>query len=65
MPYDKSNKAGEAAVATDTSAGGTVSNGHAASGRKNASYMCGCRLCICGAAVDYPGDVCSTCSKYH
>ncbi|GAB1310688.1 hypothetical protein MFIFM68171_00898 [Madurella fahalii] len=28
-------------------------------------YICGCKNCICGGAVEYPGDICSICSKYH
>ncbi|EAQ92984.1 predicted protein [Chaetomium globosum CBS 148.51] len=29
------------------------------------AYFCDCCLCICGASVEYPGDVCCVCSKYH
>ncbi|KAK4132772.1 hypothetical protein BT67DRAFT_443458 [Trichocladium antarcticum] len=31
----------------------------------NRYYTCVCKLCICGGAVDYPGDICDICSKYH
>ncbi|KAL2147673.1 hypothetical protein VTI28DRAFT_7025 [Corynascus sepedonium] len=29
------------------------------------SYFCECHLCICGAPVEYPGDVCYSCNKFH
>ncbi|KAK3897638.1 hypothetical protein C8A05DRAFT_38799 [Staphylotrichum tortipilum] len=28
-------------------------------------YICDCRLCICGRAVEFPGDMCFECSKTH
>jgi len=37
----------------------------AGSSSYNRNYFCGCRDCYCGAAVECPGDVCSTCSRYH
>ncbi|KAH6619395.1 hypothetical protein B0J18DRAFT_433971 [Chaetomium sp. MPI-SDFR-AT-0129] len=29
------------------------------------NYICECSLCICGAPVECPGDVCSICVKQH
>ncbi|KAK3309784.1 uncharacterized protein B0T15DRAFT_14117 [Chaetomium strumarium] len=66
MRHEKSNKAEATAPTTDTSAGETTSNTHGPSKTHEAPrYICDCKICICGAAVDYPGDVCATCIKYH
>ncbi|KAK3300683.1 uncharacterized protein B0H64DRAFT_20790, partial [Chaetomium fimeti] len=56
----------QAAVAMDVEAN-TATETTSSSHRQmcEGAYLCECCLCICGAPVDYPGDVCHVCSKYH
>ena len=32
---------------------------------ENRNYTCGCRGCECGAAVECPGDLCSSCTRHY
>ncbi|KAL2135007.1 hypothetical protein VTI74DRAFT_10142 [Chaetomium olivicolor] len=69
MPINESEKCGTAAVTavdnkitTEEQQPKPVTRTRCES---NDRYLCGCRICVCGAAVEYPGDVCSICCKYH
>ncbi|AEO70650.1 12cd6c88-8ac3-4cad-b20a-fe24abf99e92 [Thermothielavioides terrestris] len=73
-PIKDSEKAGvivsdAAGANTSAPASGTApkeSKPQAVSRRNSGgNYICGCSLCICGGAVEYPGDVCYTCIKFH
>ncbi|KAJ4297384.1 hypothetical protein N0V88_004303 [Collariella sp. IMI 366227] len=65
MSTQESEKSGAAAVDTMENSEPPKEPAPVKSGRqRDERYLCGCRICFCGAAVEYPGDVCSICSKY-
>ncbi|KAK4249465.1 hypothetical protein C7999DRAFT_30052 [Corynascus novoguineensis] len=69
-PAEKNEKPGVTIMATAVKVAPVAPKGFPRAARTmrqqcEGSYFCECRLCICGAPVEYPGDVCYSCNKFH